>query len=201
MPLTAHQRLVRMLYLAQRVKLSDLDAYVRKDGAPEMCPDGYYLLRDHNGGKDPTAPDPFDRWTKEGGTNINRTADCIGGMAWCGGWDRYQPERFRHLYSGWINTDSMLLDARDEGRCFELLDRPELGCYVVCASGSRGHAVGHIGGVVAVPEEWDADVRDCWRRLSVVDVAARSPSKANAMTTGLGWYDTNAAFVRSRMVP
>ena len=59
----------------------------------------------------------------------------------------------------------------------------------------------HAGGVVAVPEEWDADVRDCWRRLSVVDVAARSPSKANAMTTGLGWYDTNAAFVRSRMVP
>lgn len=208
LPLTAAQRLTRMMYLAQRAKLAELDEYVRKAGAPQLCPDGYYRLNGkhdglpaYNGGKDPTAPDPFDRWRRPSKDFENRTADCIGGMAWCGGFDRYQPERFAHIYDGWINTDSMTLDAVGESLCFERLERPELGCFVVCMSGSRGHAVGHIGGVVAVPAEWDPDVRECWKAISVVDVASRTPAKANQMTTALGWFDTGAIFARSKMQP
>lgn len=199
-PLTAEQRVMRLLYLAGEAKLEDLDEYVRRDGAPSSCPDLFYLLKDHNGGKDPTAPDPADRWSKEGSTFVNRTCDCIGGQAWAGGWDRYQPVRFAHLYGGWINTDSMILDARGPQKCFVALDRAEPGCYVVCASGSYGHQVGHIGGVVSVPAEHAPMEREWWQALGVVDVAARV-GRANARTTGRGWQLANPVFIRSVMTP
>ncbi len=166
------------------------------------CAVGYYLLKDHNGGKDPTARDPFDRWSKPGSIFVNVTADCIGGAAWCGGFDRYQPVRFAHLYGGWINTDSMLMDTRGPARCFVDLARPEPGCFVVCKSGSPGHHIGHIGVVVEVPAEWDRAERDCWKRLGVVDVASTgSGNRANMRRTGVGWFRTDAAFVKSTMQP
>ncbi len=198
-PLTPAQVVTRAKYLAGRAKLSDLDDHVRNDGGkPEACATGYYLLKDHNGGKDPSAADPFDRWSKPGSKFTNITADCIGGASWCGGWDRYQPVRFAHLYSGWINTDSMILDCQGERRCFVPLDRPEPGCYVVCASGAPGHKVGHIAIVIEVPLEWDPTVKDCWKRVIAVDVAARM-GRANMATTALGWFGTGAVFARSIM--
>lgn len=170
--------------------------------AGPSCVTGYYLLKDHNGGKDPTAPDPFDRWSKRGSRHVNITADCIGGAAWCGGFDRYQPVRFAHLYGGWINTDSMLMDARGPAKCFVDLGRPEPGCFVVCRSGTPGHAIGHIGTVVSVPAEWDPQVRECWDALGVVDVASTGAGKrANTLRTGRGWFGTGAGFVRSIMAP
>lgn len=199
-PLTAHERVQRALYLAGKVDADALDEHVI--GPAPWCVEGYYLLKDHNGGKDPTDQDPFDRWSKPGESFVNRTADCIGGASWIGGFDRYQPVRFAHLYGGWINTDSMLLDARGQAKCFRELPRPEPGCYVVCASGSRGHKVGHIGTVVSVPAEWDASVRECWAALGVVDVASTGAGKrANTLRTGVGWFDTHAGFVESAMVP
>jgi hypothetical protein len=198
-PLTAAQRLARAQYLVAQLTIDKLDPGIRKDGAPSICPDGYYLLEEHNGGKDPTAPDPFDRWSKPGETFVNRTADCIGGAAWIGGFDRYQPVRFSHLYSGWINTNSMIQDAAGPAKCFRSLPFPEPGCFVVCASGSPGHTVGHIGTIVSVPANWSASSKDAWKALGVVDVASRSPNKANAMTTGAGWFGTGALFVVSKM--
>lgn len=166
------------------------------------CPDIYYRLSGFNGGKDPTATDPGDRWIAAGGSNVNVTADCIGGMAWCGGWDRYQPQRFAHLYDGWINTDSMRLDiSQAGGRCFMRLSRPEVGCFIVCASGSHGHTIGHIGGVIGGADEW-ADTHDGWSGLQVANVAAYAqPSRANKLTTGIGWYGADAWFVKSIMEP
>lgn len=201
LPLTAHQRLQRALYLAGRVELAALDPFVRRETAPAKCPDIYYLLKDHNGGKDPTALDPADRWSKPGSAFVNRTCDCIGGAAWIGGWDRYQPIRFSHLYEGWINTDSMRLDAGGKALCFEKLDAPELGCYVVCASGSPGHAVGHIGTVVGIPDGWDRADRNAWIALEVVDVAKRDPHPANRTTTGRSWFGADAWFIRPIMTP
>lgn len=199
--LTPEQRLQRALYLVGCATLDSLDEHVRKDSAPQACPDGYYLLKTHNGGKDPTAPDPFDRWTKPGGTNVNRTADCIGGASWIGGWDRYQPGRFAHIYDGWINTDSMRMDAGGPARCFRRLHDPEPGCYVVCASGSRGHKIGHIGTVLNVPSDWDPTMRASWVDMRVADVASRGARKANALTTALGWFNAEAWFVVSTMEP
>jgi len=209
-PLKAHERVLRMLYLAQQVKIDSIDSYVRKDGAPQVCPDIYYLLKDHNGGKNPTAPDPADRWSKPGSAFVNRTCDCIGGMSWCGGWDRYQPIRFKHIYDGWINTDSMCMecdrvtkgiDLDDPPPCFRRLDYPAPGCYVVCRSGTPGHKVGHISGVIEVVAGLDLTLRESWKRIKVVDVANRSPSRANAITTAIGWYGTGAYFVEPVMQP
>jgi len=172
--------------------------------ASDHCVTGYYHLKaPYNGGKNPSAEDPFDRWLfagKDGVEHTAITADCIGGAAWCGGFDRYQPVRFKHIYGGWINTDSMLLDARGPAKCFVELDRPEPGCFVVCASGSRGHKIGHIGTVVTVPAEWDKTIAECWIALGVVDVASTGEGKrANTKRTGRGWFGTNAGFIKSIM--
>lgn len=193
-PLTADERVQRMLYLAGDAPLDALDRHVRKDSAelgrltgyasPDVrayCPELFYLLHEHNGGKDPAAPDPADRWSKPGSTFVNRTCDCIGGMAWAGGWDRYQPVRFAHLYDGWINTDSMILDAHGPAKCFVPKDRPELGDYVVVASGSPDYEVGHIRGIVEVPLEWDPKAPECWAAIGVVEVAAYD-GRANRRT-------------------
>jgi hypothetical protein len=202
-PLTPEQVVKRALYLAGEVGADELDEYVR-DPAP-VCPTIYYRLNgahdglgNYNGGKDPTAPDPADRWCKPGSTFVNVTSDCVGGAAWCSGFDRYQPVRFGHLYSGWINTNSMILDASQDKRCFVPLDRPEPGCLIVCKSGSPGHAVGHVGVVVDAPDEWDPSLRLCWESIGVVDVASRQ-GRANRRTTGRGWYNTGALFLRSIM--
>lgn len=171
--------------------------------ASDECVDGFYLLKDHNGGKDPTAADPFDRWSKPGEEFVNRTADCIGGAAWCGGFDRYQQARFG-FYSGWINTDSMLMDAQGPQRCFVTIERPTVGCFVVAPSHSPGHTIGHIGTVVAVPAEWNPEIADCWKRVKVVDVASRGAGvRANRETTAIGWHAARkqGAWVRSIMLP
>lgn len=187
LPLTLAQVAARARYLGGLAGAEVLDSYVRH---PEpQCPDGFYLLHGHNGGKDPRAADPFDRWSKEGSAFVNRTADCIGGAAWCGGFDRYQAGRFEHIYSGWINTDSMLLDAFGPAKCFVPLDRPEPGCFVVAPSGAVGFGVGHIGVVVDVPAEWDETVADCWRRVVVVDVASRVKRANLPQKNGAGiWF-------------
>lgn len=200
LPLTVEQRIRRALYLSQAADSSVLDSWVENPSF--KCPDIYYRLKDYNGGKNPKAPHPASIWYEKDENGIpreRRTCDCIGGAAWIGGWDRYQPVRFSHLYGGWINTDSMLMDANGPRKCFAKIDRPVPGCYVVCASGSPGHKVGHIGTVISVPDNWDASRRESWQLLSVVDVANRSPKKVNAITTGSGWYGARSSFVVSVM--
>lgn len=214
--LTADQRRTRMLWLVGEATADTLDPFVDVDRRLALvgkvtgytikpdyetkCCDGFYLLKDHNGGKDPTAIDPFDRWNKPGETFINRTADCIGGMTWCGGFDRYQPQRFSHLYDGWINTDSMIEDAHGPRKCFHVLDRPEPGCFVVFASGSAGHAIGHIGGITDVPTDWEPHAVECWRGLGVVDMAART-GRGNRRGDPMTWYYAGGVFVVSTMQP
>lgn len=197
--LMGSQRLARMLYLGGKAGIDLLDDKVRKDGAPMKCPDIYYLLKNFNGGKDPTAPDPADHWVKPGYDFVNRTCDCIGGMAWAGGWDRYQPVRFSHIYKGWINTDSMCMDAAGPAKCFKRIPQPEEGCYVVYRSDPEGKThripIGHIGGVVKVPEKFDAKSKDSWKELQVVDVASRGKNPANTIHNGWPWYGKDAWFI------
>ncbi len=223
LPLSQDQILQRMRYLVGEAPLSSLDKYINKDPnqilqlkgyyahqsspIPDfMCPNGYYLLKDYNGGVDPTTPDPFTRWKKPRQAFTNVTCDCIGGMAWCGGWDRLQLVRFSHLYGGYINTDSIFLDVEFKGgpRCFKKLKSPRPGCFLVAKTGSRGHEkCGHIGGVLDYDGvEFDAKERDCWKRMRVANVAATGQGmRANVATTGLGWWNADAIFVESIMVP
>jgi hypothetical protein len=194
-PLTAQQRCNRARYLGGLLDSKALDAYVRNP--KPTCPDIFYRLKDFNGGKDPTGPDPATRWTKTGSAFTNVTSDCIGGAAWCGGFDRYQPGRFP-LYEGWINTDSMVADAIGAQACFRVLDKPEPGCFVVAASGSgpRDGSIGHIGTVVEIPSGIWSDSEAQWRAVVVVDIAARGVGvRANKATTAYGWYTRQARWV------
>lgn len=179
-------------------------AYVLEHASSIYCPAIYYLLEDHNGGKSPIAPDPADRWTRPGGDGtVFRTCDCSGAQAWAHGFDRYQPERGAHIYGGWFNTDSKMLDAMGPQKCFEPLNGPEPGSIIVCMSGAPGHKIGHEGGVVGYRGvEWDPNERECWGLIDVVDVAALGAGvRANTQRTGLGWYGTGAMFLRSKMQP
>lgn len=187
------------------LSLEQIAARARQLGAPDFT-DGFYLLHDHNGGKDPLADDPFDRWSKPDSTFINRTADCIGGAAWCGGFDRWQPFRFP-LYDGWINTDSVWSDATHAAKCFVQLPAPVPGCFVVARTGAPGFETrGHIGTVYAAPpaEIWEIDNTDLWRHVLITDVASRGDQRANTSHDATWWFQARhhgAAFVRSIMVP
>lgn len=204
LPLSLTQIATRARYLGQLCNADQLDPFVRNP--KPMMVDGFYLLEEHNGNRDPTAPDPFKRWSKPDSMFVNRTADCVEGAAWCGGWDRKQPVRFAHLYDGDINTNSMLLDAFGERRCFEPLDRPMPGCYAVAPTGAPGfEECGHVMTVYAVPLEWDWDTFDCWKLVLGVDIAKRDPHPANRPTTAAAWFRarghdaSHASFVRSTM--
>jgi len=222
-PLTDEQRVRRLLYLAGEVPLGALDSYVRTDPIelhaaggyelgqlePIFCPTLFYRMHVEldgqdvavNGGTDPCAPDPATRWRFPGSATQNRTCDCVGGVAWAGGWDRYQPQRFAHIYKGWINTDSMRMDAGGPQKCFVREPRPMPGAMIVYASGAAGIKVGHVAGIVAYDGvEFDPDVAECWSRIQCVEVAAYQ-GRANRRTTGRHWFGKNAWFVRSIMVP
>lgn len=146
------------------------------------------------GGRDPMTPTPF-TW-RDG----RRGADCIGFALWCRGIDRYQPGKFSY-YDGWMNTDSILEDARHKvgGGHWRLLDRPTPGCLVIYPSLYRKGKItrmGHVGVVTAVPAEWRprslctakewlaqmklVEVIDCagaiWRKLRGRAIARRDAS-------------------------
>ena len=198
--LSAQQRVNRARYLAGELAASGLDPFVRQRAeGDDFCPPIYYRLKVYNGGKDPTAPDCATRWSAEGSTFVNVTSDCIGAAAWIGGWDRYQPARFAHLYGGWINTDSMIMDAQGPAKCFRLCD-PYPGCYVVSATGSGpAEAIGHIGTVIDVPAGFDPE-RDSWARVAIVDVASRgSGVRANKRSTALGWQSRGGLWIEPIM--
>lgn len=214
--LMLEQVAARARYLGGICSSGSLDALVRSPAS--SCIDGYYELHEHNGGKDPTAPDPFDRWPhgvdKVGQPFTAITGDCIGGAAWCGGFDRYQPSRFAHLYDGWINTDSMIEDALGPAKCFELLHAPVAGCFMVAPTGAPSpfSGCGHISTVYDAPppDQWDIGNPDAWRHVLAVDVAARGEHRANMPTTGAVWYPARytaanphkfTIFCRSIMTP
>lgn len=219
--LTDDQRVTRARYLAGEVPLSALDHHVRRDAETlrlfgytpsldQRCLDLFYLLQEHNGGQDPTAPDPAVRWCKPSSTFVNRTVDCSGANAWVDGVDRYQPRRMAAAvgYDGWFNTDSKIIDARrvvtprSGRRCYEDAGRPYSGATIVCASGSPGHDKGHEGRVTGYRgDHWDPRDRACWDMIDVVDCAERSPARTNARTTGRGWFGTGAMFLRCVMAP
>jgi uncharacterized protein (TIGR02594 family) len=206
-PLTRAQIVQRALYLSGRVDIDTLDEYVRKEGRPSMCPEIYYLLQNHNGGKDPTASDPADYWIKPGSSFVNRTADCSGGNSWMHGFDRFQPNRMHSTvgYGGWFNTDSKIIDACGPATCFRSVGRPEPGTIIVCRSGSPGHKIGHEGTVVAYHgdlDAWDPKIAANWKLIDVVDIASNGHgARANTLHTGRGWYGTDALFLTSIMEP
>lgn len=94
------------------------------------------------GGNNPSAKGP--------GTAPGVSSDCVGFVAWACGFDRYQPGRFEY-YGGWINTDSMLLDATGKQGFFKPmleLIYPHLIVYPSTFREGKRVRVGHVGLVV-----------------------------------------------------
>src|SRR5690606_5027030 len=99
------------------------------------------------GGRDPNAESPCT--VRDGVLGC----DCVGFTSWCLGHDRYQPKTFP-LYDGWINTDSLMMDARGKQTWYAEIARPEPGDVVVFPSITKNgvrERIGHIGLVVEVP--------------------------------------------------
>jgi hypothetical protein len=121
----------------------------------------HYQLKDKNGGRNPDAPDPASHWINDHGDRV-ATCDCAGFVAWCLGFDRYQPGTFEY-WDGWINTDSAIFEAENNGEWFERLAAPELGCLIVYPSHGKApnRLIGHVGIVVAVPENARIRVIHC----------------------------------------
>lgn len=149
-----------------------------------------YRLADHQGGRDPHAPDCASHWTSAVKRIPLATADCAGFVAWCLGFDRYQPDRFS-TYGGWINCDSAIIDARTSREWFEIAEKPTPGDLIVYPSvdydrdGDRDR-VGHVGVIVDV----SARVPGTFSGLRVVHCSAgndRRLGRAIAETDATPW--------------
>lgn len=81
---------------------------------------------------------------------VPHASDCIGFVMWCLGIDRYQPKTFP-LYGGWMNTDSIIADARGGQTWWTEVPRWQAvaGDLVVYPS-SRLGSKGHVGIVADV---------------------------------------------------
>jgi hypothetical protein len=160
------------------------------------------------GGRSPTASTPFT--VRDGRLG----ADCVGFTSWCLGHDRYQPKTFT-TYGGWINTDSLMMDARGPRDWYEPVERPEPGDVVVFPSlrkDGKMTRMGHIGLVVEAPADMPEDVyglpaveRRRWLlRVRVIDCAASSGRKPYACaetTAAASWDKPDAMFARCRRAP
>jgi hypothetical protein len=109
------------------------------------------------GGRDPWATNcstPWESRLRHGGTFSLVSvpaSDCVGFALWCLGVDRYQPETFP-LWGGWMNTDSMIADARGGRTWWEEIPRwkAQVGDLVVYGAKYLGLSKGHVGVVVGV---------------------------------------------------
>ncbi len=157
--------------------------------APADSPGGpiRYRLKKKSGGRDPFAQHPAD-WSY--GLRVP-TCDCMGLVAWCWGFDRYQAARYDRgvngeiIYDGWINTDSMILGSHAPIRSwFDQIPDPEPGAIVVYGSRYRGSGrrkPGHTGIVVdPIPEKFNAADPDSWKSLRVIHCSSRSDRKHGA---------------------
>jgi hypothetical protein len=150
------------------------------------------------GGRDPAADGPEGAWRDKVG------CDGPGFVAWCLGYDRYQPG----FVPGWdwVGPDAMLAEAETASRWFAPLAGPEPGALVVYPSIALtrdGHRdrVGHVGIVVQAPPHWGPTAQP-WAALRVVHCTAnlwRRQGHAIGETHGVAW--SGRASFRGRAHP
>lgn len=163
------------------------------------------------GNKRPDADTPLSSLVTHG----PGTCDCSGFVLWCLGQARRDPTFPYHNY--WINTDSMLLDARGQQRIFQLVPWAELrpgdllvypGRFEPRGPHLQRVAVGHTGIVVDVelpellPADESARRQAALERVTVIDCAAAKARKATGRAIdkrpGLLWDRDSARAVRYR---
>jgi hypothetical protein len=162
------------------------------------------------GGRNPKNDTPFTLKDNRLGS------DCVGFTAWCLGHDRYQPKSFP-FYDGWINTDSLMMDAKAKRTWYARIGKPEPGDVVVFPSivqdGVRKR-IGHIGLVTFVPRDIPDDVyslsdteRRRWlKQVGVIDCAGSQGRRLNGRavaetSAAASWDKPDAMFARCTRAP
>ena len=143
-----------------------------------------------NGGRDPEADHCASVW-KDGNGKVWWTCDCVALTVYSQGWCR-RPRAFLEYVQGGrgsINTDSMLLDAKDTQSVCMPLTMPRRGCVITMPSvrepdGSRA-TPGHTGVVVGVDDRFDPHKPD----LRLLRVAHASPANHRRFGQAIGITD------------
>ena len=160
------------------------------------------------GGKDPSLPYPMSSLDGVFGS------DCVGFVAWALGFDRFQEKEFS-TFGGWINTDSILLDAAGNREFFEFTDKPRAGDLVVFPSllkDGKRIRIGHVALVTETKTNTAAWTDNLWRReksdrasylekIIVIDCSANILRKLagyaiQQTTAAASWNKPDARFVR-----
>jgi len=140
------------------------------------------------GGRNPGALTPATDVYRDDGTLVGRGCDCIGFVAWCCGFDRFQ--RGFPYYGGWINCDSALggwyqgpngMEWHPAARYFRVLPRPQPGCWLVYPSIDLDHdgkrdRIGHVGLVescVPPDQTWS------WQTTTVLQCSSTASRQTN----------------------
>lgn len=142
------------------------------------------------GGRNPHAPTPG---------NAERQCDCAGFVCWSLGFDRKQPA-FYHDW-GWVNTDSMVAEARGFGKYFKEVPTPSKGIVVVYPGiykDGKRIRIGHTGIVTSNPTRpWKGSGTD-YMALRVTHCSAGNYKKYGAAireTHALVWAGKGSLFL------
>ena len=97
-----------------------------------------------SGGMDPSGTTP---------AGLDGALDCSGFSAWALGFSRQSKDPFYLKVAGsWVNTDAMVLDAKDPRGFLARIPQPKVGCLILYGKGWGGHKVGHVGIVTKVSD-------------------------------------------------
>ena len=116
------------------------------------------------GGRDASARTP------DGVVHGRRGCDYAGFLAWCLGYDRYQPGFTAG--SDWVNADSMICEAELVGGWFCPLLAPEIGAVIAYCSidfdrDGRRDRTGHAALIVELPGCWTTS-DTAWAALRII---------------------------------
>lgn len=125
--------------------------------------------------------------------------DCSGFVCWAMGFDRRQAALTEG--GGWVNTDSMMAEARSHGHYFREVQVPSKGIIVVYGGlyekGKRIR-IGHTGVVTSNPNRpWKGSPQD-FLALRVTHCSAgnnRRYGYAVAETDAMPWYGKGSMFL------
>lgn len=185
--------------LIQERAMSMVGLHIKLKGAAHIAsPIRYRLKSGFNGGRDPEACHSAVWSPPDGQQNCSWsmigawTCDCSGFTAWCLGISRFEKE-FPH-YGGWINTNSMLLAAKNKSGWFEFCD-PEPGCLLVYGKSKR-IKIGHVAVVKEVQSDFNG--KD-FSKIDIVHCSAsndRNFGAAIRLTNAKVFNNKNSRFIR-----
>ncbi len=124
----------------------------------------------------------------------SRGCDCSGYVCWCLGIARQTDHNlYMRFNGGWINTDAIVYDARENTGFFYEIPSPKVGVVIVYPSKRPARSYGHVGIVTEVRESKVSKVIHCssGNYTSHRDAIAETGPEVfiNNADTILTWYE------------